>query len=245
MNVVTIFKYLFTTIGIAMLMGTYYISESTISFISEAVKTEGTVVRLDDSWAGSSNFSQHSRIYRPVVRFTDQNGSQHEFISSSGSNPPSYPEGEKVALLYLPAEPGSAIINEFFSLWAGPIILGGLGIVFFVIGAGIFLVPKLKDRKNDYLREQGTPIDTEFQSVAINSAISVNGNCPFQVVTQWKNTSTSQVHIFKSDNLWYDPSQYILNKRIRVFIDRNNPKKYYVDLSFLPKLTEQPTSRKQ
>jgi hypothetical protein len=238
MNVVTIFKYLFTTIGIAMLLGTYYISESTISFISEAVKTEGTVVRLDASWAGSSNFSQHSRIYRPVVRFTDQNGSQHEFISSSGSNPPSYPEGEKVELLYLPAEPESAQINDFFSLWAGSIILGGLGGVFFVIGAGIFLVPMLKGKKNDFLREQGTPIETEFQSVALNRAVAVNGNCPFQVVTQWKNPATSEIHIFKSDNLWYDPSQYIRNKWIRVFIDRNNPKRYYVDLSFLPKLAE-------
>ncbi|NTW69756.1 MAG: DUF3592 domain-containing protein [Chlorobiaceae bacterium] len=236
MKVLTIIKYLFTVLGIAMLLGTLYINESTRSFMSQAIKTEGTVVRLAESWSGGSTVSHNSSIYRPVVRFRDRNGLQHEFISSSGSNPPSYLEGEKVELLYLPDKPENAQINEFVSLWAGSIILGGLGTLFLFVGGGIFFVPMLKKQKNDVLRAEGTPIETEFQSVLINTAVSVNGNCPFQVVTQWKNPATSEIHIFKSDNIWYDPSQYIRNKRIRVFIDRNNPKRYYVDLSFLPKL---------
>lgn len=238
MKVLTIIKYLFTTFGIAMLLGTFWISDNTRTFLSKAVTTEGTVVRLIESWSGSSNISHNSKIYRPVVRFTDGNGSPQVFISSSGSNPPAYSEGEKVELLYLPDDPQKAQINEFFSLWAGSIILGGLGCLFLLVGAGLFLFPILKGRKNDSLREQGTPVETEFQSVSMNTAVSVNGNCPFQVVTQWKNPATSEIHVFKSDNLWYDPSPYIQNKRIRVFIDRNNPKRYYVDLSFLPKLAE-------
>jgi hypothetical protein len=238
MKVVAVIKYLFTLFGIAMLIGTFYISEDTRSFLSEAIKTEGTVVRFDDSWAGRSNFSQHTRVYRPVVRFTDRNGLQQEFISSSGSNPPGYKEGEKVEILYLAKEPQNAMINEFFSLWGGSTILGGLGVLFFLIGGGIFIFPLLKKRKNDSLRAEGTPIEAEFHSVSMNRTVSVDGNCPFQVIAQWQNPATSKVHIFKSDNIWYDPTQFIQNKRIRVYIERNNPKRYYVDLSFLPKLAE-------
>lgn len=232
MKALSIIKYLFTFLGLAMLIGTFYINEDTRSFIAQATKTEGTVVQLILS------YSDHSRTYRPLVRFTDTNGKAIEFVSSTGSNPPGYSEGEKVEVLYLPAEPYKARLNSFFSLWGGSIIVGGLGTIFLLIGGGIFLAPKLKSRKNEYLKEQGSPIESEFQSVAFNTTVSVNGRNPFQVITQWKNPSTSQIQIFKSDNLWYDPTEHIQNKRIRVFIDRNNPKKYYVDLSFLPKLKE-------
>ena len=232
MKALSIIKYLFTFLGLAMLIGSFYINEDTRSFIAQATKTEGTVVQLILS------FSDHSRTYHPLVRFTDTNGKAIEFVSSTGSNPPGYSEGEKVEVLYLPAEPYKARLNSFFSLWGGSIIVGGLGTIFLLIGGGIFLAPKLKNRKNEYLKEQGSPIESEFQSVAFNTTVSVNGRNPFQVITQWKNPSTSQIQIFKSDNLWYDPTEHIQNKRIRVFIDRNNPKKYYVDLSFLPKIAE-------
>ena len=232
MKALSIIKYLFTFLGLAMLIGSFYINEDTRSFIAQATKTEGTVVQLILS------FSDHSRTYHPLVRFTDTNGKAIEFVSSTGSNPPGYSEGEKVEVLYLPAEPYKARLNSFFSLWGGSIIVGGLGTIFLLIGGGIFLAPKLKNRKNEYLKEQGSPIESEFQSVAFNTTVSVNGRNPFQIITQWKNPSTSEIQIFKSDNLWYDPTEHIQNKRIRVFIDRNNPKKYYVDLSFLPKIAE-------
>ena len=44
MKVISIIKYLFTFLGLAMLAGTYYINEDTRSYIAEATKTEGTVV---------------------------------------------------------------------------------------------------------------------------------------------------------------------------------------------------------
>ncbi len=232
MNVLSIIKYLFTFLGLAMLAGTLYINEDTRSFLAKATKTEGTVVQLVLS------YSNHSRTYHPVVRFTERNGQTIEFVSSIGSNPPGYSEGEKVEVLYLPAEPYKARLNSFFSLWGASIIVGALGGIFLLIGCGFFLAPKLQNRKKEYLLQQGSPIETEFQSVGFNTAVSINGRNPFQIITQWKNPSTSQIHIFKSDNLWYDPTEYIQNKRIRVFIDRNNPKKYYVDLSFLPKIAE-------
>jgi hypothetical protein len=36
--------------------------------------------------------------------------------------------------------------------------------------------------------------------------------------------------------VWFNPSKFIKHNQVRVFMDRSNPKRYYVDLSFLPKL---------
>jgi hypothetical protein len=68
--------------------------------------------------------------------------------------------------------------------------------------------------------------------------LSVNDRHPFQIVTQWQNPSTSEIHVFESDNIWYDPSEFITNQRITVYIEKENPKKYWVDLSFLPKMAK-------
>ena len=44
MKALSIIKYLFTFLGLAMLIGSFYINEDTRSFIAQATKTEGTVV---------------------------------------------------------------------------------------------------------------------------------------------------------------------------------------------------------
>jgi hypothetical protein len=232
MKVIAIVKYTFTIIGVGMFVGAILIYQSVGSFLAEATKTEGTVVRLDQSR------SNDSTIYSPVVQFTNKDGQAIEFVSSTGSNPPSHSEGEKVEILYHPKNPQNAKINDFFSLWGGSIILGSMGGVFFLIGFGIILAGIFKNKKNDYLKKNGTPIETEYQGVELNTALSVNGRHPFQILTQWENPSTSEIHVFTSDNIWFDPTSYIKTKTIRVFIENGKPKKYYVDLSFLPKLAK-------
>jgi hypothetical protein len=80
------------------------------------------------------------------------------------------------------------------------------------------------------------PIEASIQSVGINTDVSVNGRNPFRIVAQWQDPATSQVYVFESHNIWFDPSSYIKQKAIRVFVDKANPGKYYVDVSFLPQL---------
>ncbi len=229
MKIIVIVKYVFTLIGVGLLIGALFLYSSMRTFLGEATRADGTVVDLVQAR------SKDSTTYRPVVQFMSQQGEKIEFILSSGSNPPSYTKGEKVEVLYRATEPHKAKIHGFFSLWGASILLGTLGAGFFFTGIGIMLVGTLTGRKDAYLKTHGTPLDTEFQSVECNEALSVNGKHPFRVLTLWQNPSTSELYIFKSHNLWFDPSNYIKSKNITVFIERNNPRKYYVDLSFLPK----------
>jgi len=232
MKTIAIIKYAFTIIGIGMLVGATFLYRSTDLFLTEAIKTEGTVVELVRSQ------SSDSTTYRPVVQFNSQNDQAVEFVSSTGSNPPSYSKGDKIEVLYHSKDPQNAKINDFFSLWGGPVIFGGMGGVFFLVGVGIILVGALKDRKDEYLKKNGMTIETEYQRVELNTALSVNGKHPFRVLTQWQNPLTSELHVFTSNNIWFDPTGYIKTETIKVFIEKGNPKKYYVDLSFLPKLAK-------
>lgn len=228
MRTISIIKYVFTVIGLAMLVGAFFMYSDTREFLSKAVATEGTVTHLVRSR------SSDSTTYKPVVEFKNQNGGLVEFTSSIGSNPPSYSQGEVVEVLYQKASPEKAKIRDFFSLWGGPTILGGLGILFFTVGLLIILVGSLKGRKIKYLKQSGVPVTAKFQSVEINGSLEVNGRNPYQILAQWENPITSELHIFNSENLWFDPTDYINQDEITVLIEKDNPKKYYVDISFLP-----------
>jgi hypothetical protein len=43
--------------------------------------------------------------------------------------------------------------------------------------------------------------------------------------------------VFTSENVWFDPSAHLGNE-LTVFIERDNPKRYYVDLTMLPRLAD-------
>jgi hypothetical protein len=232
MKALAIIKYVFSLIGLGMLVGAFFWYKSTNEFLADAITAEGTVIELRLSR------SSDSTTYAPVVNFITQDGETITFVSSVSSNPPSYRVGEKADIFYLPADPYDAKLDGFFSLWGGATIVGGMGGLFFLIGSAIAILPVLKGRRDESLRRQGIPIETEFQSVERNTAYSVNGRHPFRILTQWQNPATSEVHVFHSDNLWFDPTNYIKSKRITVFVERNNPKRYFVDLSFLPKMAE-------
>lgn len=223
-------RVIFALVGVGMLVGALFSFQSTSTFLESATATRGVVTDLIRSRSSDSN------AYYPVVRFEDAQGRLTEFLSSSGSNPPSYSQGETVRVLFIPGNAESARIDGFFSLWGATLIVGILGSVFFLIGTGMFVVPAVRSSGAAKLRETGELVQGMFQGVEKNGMIVMNGKSPFQIVCQWQNPVTSDIHVFRSDNLWFDPSDHIRSESIPVYINPKNPRKYWVDTSFLPKL---------
>lgn len=240
MKALKIVQYALMLIGAAMLAGTFYWVQNTYQFTQKALKAQGTVIDLIESRSSSSSSTNSSSgyTYAPKVQFTTEQGQEITFITSSSSNPPSYNIDEKVEVFYLADKPSFAKINGYFDLWGGATILGILGGVFFIIGAGIMLFSQLNNSKKIHLTTSGEAIQADFQNVELNESISVNNTHPFRILAQWVNPNTSELHVFKSENIWFDPTNHIKNKKIKVYIQPNNPKKYHVDISFLPKLAD-------
>lgn len=229
---ITRIVYIFLAIGLGMLAGAGYWASRTQVFVDRAGAAPGKVIDLEQSR------SSNSTTYYPVVKFKTKSGQERTFRSSSGSSPPSYSVGESVGVLYDESEPSDARIRSFFALWGGPVILGGLGSIFFLIGGGILYGRRYLAARAEDLRRHSTPVQADYQSVERNTAIAVNGRNPWRIVAQWKNPSTNELHLFHSQNLWFDPTAHISTKQLTVYMDRKNPKRYTMDVSFLPKLAE-------
>lgn len=236
MKVLKIISGVFSTVGVGMLVGSFFIFSNTSRFIAGATETGGKVIALDRSRSSSSSGS--STTYRPVVEFTTATGKQIEFTSSVGSSPPSHRVGETVTVLYNPADPYSARIKSFFQLWFGFLIVFLLGLVFAAIGLTMIFLRRRGQKRSEWLRAHGRRVRTSFTGVELNQSLRVNGRSPYQIVSQSNDPSTNGVRVYQSENIWFDPSEYIKGEAIDVLVDPNNPKKYVMDISFLPKLSE-------
>lgn len=233
MKLVSILKYLFSIVGLGLLVSTYYIYKNTQDFLKSSQIARGTVVELV-----SSTSDNGSTLYRPTIEFLTDKGSTIQFTSDVSSNPPSYKKGEVVEVYYQKDMPQRAKVKGFFSLWGGHLIMGGMGFTLFMVGFSMVVTNARKNKKTQTLKATGKRIKAKIKHIGLNTSHKVNGRSPYQIHAQWLNPATNKVHIFKSEYLWFDPTDYVNEDEITVLIDRNNPKKYYVDVSFLPQLSE-------
>lgn len=80
--------------------------------------TTGIVTRLEES----SDSDGGCCVYSPVVEF-EANGRTYSFEGGNASYPPAYDVGEKVSVLYDPADPNTVQINKWTERWLFPIII--------------------------------------------------------------------------------------------------------------------------
>jgi hypothetical protein len=225
------FVIIFLGVGLLMLFGALMFWKKTRGFLARAHQASGTVVELLEV-----RDNEGSSMWKPVVAFTDDNGHKTRFTDSVSSRPAAYDVGEAVTVLYLPGEPGEAHIKGFSSLWLGTTVLGGLGLAFTAIGGSIVFASRAGEKKKHYLMAYGTAIETEVQGVDRNTGVEINGQNPWRISSQWLDPKSNTVRIFHSENLWFDPSNFMKRKKVTVLLDPNNPKRYHMDISFLPEV---------
>lgn len=216
--------WIFPGIGALMLAGALGIQVARFSAEAQMTRTEGSIVDIEGGC--------------PTVSFTTLDGTLGEYRSSTCSTPPAFAIGERVAVYYDSQDPERARIDSFTENWIGSLIVGGIGLIFLLIGLVLVLPPLLARRRAAQLQVSGTPVQAEVVDVELNGALTVNGRSPYRIVAQWLNPQTNKLHVFRSANLWFDPGPYISESLVTVMIDPQNPKRYSMDTRFLPELAD-------
>lgn len=143
------FGALFLVVGLVL-------AGQSVSLLADGERARGTVLslewRTEHSSSSHKNRSSGRRMAYPVVEFTSADGEQRTFRGSVGSDPPSYEAGERVEVLYPADSPQEARINGFASLWLGPLIFGGLGLLAAGIGTAIAVVMRRRSGPPEHFR---------------------------------------------------------------------------------------------
>jgi len=112
-------------------------------------------------------------------------------------------------------------------------VFGGIGGVFFLIGIIVLGVNVRRKKLNKRLVENGRKIYADLYEIVINGSYRVNRRHPYNITCKWQDKSSGILYLFKSENIWFDPSSIIEEKNITklpVYVDENDFKKYYVEI---------------
>lgn len=221
----------FLVVGILFLLGTVLTLYSGVSKVNKGIETVGIIIDLDVSISDDK-----SKSYFPIIEFTTQDNQKIEFRSSMGGSSYRGTIGQSIDVLYDPETPHDAVINSLFGIYGLSIIFGIFGGIFTLIGGIPFAFGMVRKKKNAHLLREGTPIQVKITGIEKNTMIQINKKSPYQIMADVHDKSINTIKRYKSDNIYFDPTPYIVRENVTIYIDKNNANKYYMDVSFLPKI---------
>lgn len=213
-KILNIVSGLFLAIGVIMLVVAYVVHSNYEDFKSHADLVEAKIVDM-------SGTSQN-----PKVMIVYEYGDETYGPALLGGYSSSMYVGGTVEV-YVDRE------NPSDFSWGSGIaqtILLILGLVFAGIGGGIFLVRAISGSGAKRLVKEGDKLVGKVEGVSQNTAVFINGQHPWVVTCVWTK-SNGEIYRFKSKNIYTDPmDSFRPGDDIIIYVDRNNMKKYYVDV---------------
>ena len=110
---------------------------------------------------------------------------------------------------------------------------------------GILLVPVTFVIKHLYQRKKqieqdltlsGDKVYAVLKEIRRTEKMDSNGNHPYFIVCSWVDPATQKEYLFKSREIWFNPSEIINLNNIStfaVYMDKKNIEMYYVDINVL------------
>ena len=118
------------------------------------------------------------------------------------------------------------------NLYILPIIFGSMGIIWLLVGGGFLIFVGAKDKKKKDLMQNGNMVYAEVTGGSEVFNVEVNGRHPWKLECKYEDPFSGEIYLYSSRNMFVDPYPYI-GQQIAVYVDRNDPSKYYVDIQSL------------
>lgn len=119
--------------------------------------------------------------------------------------------------------------NSRGNVYVLPWVFGGIGIVFLLVFSVMLFVSLRQMKQRDRLIESGSCINARVTEVRQDYAVRVNLRHPYYIICEAVNPCTGENMTFRSADIMEDPS-HLLGRYLRVFLDYEKPKKYYVEI---------------
>lgn len=201
---------IFLIVGAVFLAVTFGLAYSSAKFYAGAVSAEGEICKIS-----------------PREIYVAYEAEGEEMVSPLGFYTNTMRVGDPITVYYQADDPGQIRTKSSELL---TVIFGIVGIVMLVTGMVLMVFSFRKKARGQTLRETGMRLDGEIVGVAVNTRISSNYQHPYVLQCQCRMPS-GELRMFQSDSIWYDPTNVLTSRYVSVYVDRNDYRKYYVDLS--------------
>lgn len=205
----------FGAVGLGMVAVGIIMAMITINFINRAEEVRGIVTE-------TGNGTQVLYSYEGVE--------YEEWVSVTGS---AIHVGDGIKIYVDRENPHNIKISDYIFLVT--YILGGIGLLFLLIGVGFLLALYCRTNKKKALMTKGKKLYAEITGGSVNYTYSVNGRHPFRMECRYTDPFNGAVYLYSSGNTWIDPNLYI-GRQVAVYVDNADFSKYYVDIESLSAL---------
>ena len=214
---------IFSIIGVCMMIGSFYAYKDCERFKENARQTTATVIDVNRV-KNNDDEIEYKVKYEYIV-----DGVEYE---SNRTTSAKKQKGQSEMVYYdrlNPEDMRTSTLN--YSIF---VFLTGL---IFLVPVLFHIIPNINIViKKNKLSEKGEKIIAHLSYVDMNTSITIQGGNPYYIVCKYVDEVTGQEREFKSEYFYFDPNPIIEQKNITtfpVYIDRKNPKKYYVSLEDL------------
>ncbi|MGN1481156.1 DUF3592 domain-containing protein [Porcipelethomonas sp.] len=216
---------LFFTIGIIFVIIGGVVLARNISFMSSAKKTNAEIISIN-----ADSYRKDNRDYTSYdvwIEYTVDGDILEEKLNEYNSY---MYEGKEIEVYYDPDNPSDVRMEsnvfEFIFL-----VIGG---IFAVIGAVFLIIVIVTGRRVENLKKSGDKLSGTITDVKRNYSIRINNCHPFKAECKVINPYDGETYLYSSQNITDDITGFI-GMTVTVYVDRNNKRKYYVDI---PELME-------
>jgi len=213
---IRVFCGIFISVGIILLIVGIAVGVSGHTFRQKAEPTDAVILAMRG--ASSESFGT------PVVEYTVDGKSYTAMLNMASSS--MYP-GKRITIYYQKNNPREVRYlddNGWLIL-----IFAFIGTVFTGIGMAFWLVKRSHERKARQLLATGEVVEAEITGIGEDTSSSMNGHHPIMVSCRYT-APDGRVYFFRSGSFWYESYEIAPKKKVRVYVDRNNPANYYVDV---------------
>ncbi len=213
---IRVFCGIFISVGIILLIVGIAVGVSGHTFRQKAEPTDAVILAM----RGASSES----LGTPVVEYTVDGKSYTAMLNMASSS--MYP-GKRITIYYQKNNPREVRYlddNGWLIL-----IFAFIGTVFTGIGTAFWLVKRSHERKARQLLATGEVVEAEITGIGEDTSSSMNGHHPIMVSCRYT-APDGRVYFFRSGSFWYESYEIAPKKKVRVYVDRNNPANYYVDV---------------
>jgi hypothetical protein len=186
------------------------------AFQKKARVTEGIVVSRDMTYF--------------YVKYLSDDGTEHTHRGTHSKNKKYY-VGDKFRVFYQIDNPDKSRISDGKKGGKKVIIAGVVMLLF-----DLYLV-YLNRRKNESankFRTNGRKLQAEISGIVTDLEKTVLNKHPYIINCRWVDPLTGREYTHSIDQIWKDPAPLLAGRNhIDVYIDRQNPDNYFLDIEFL------------
>jgi hypothetical protein len=173
----------------------------------------------------------NSSLSRYEIQYTSDDGIERIYKGIHSSKGRIYHNGEKLKVFYKIDNPDNMRITDGVKSGKKVVKIGIIMILFNLLSV---YSDRKKTKSENNFKTTGRKVEAQIMKVDKDTTVTIQRKNPYCIDCRWVDPITGKEYTHTIRYVWKDPEILLAGRNsIDVYIERNDPEKYFMDISFL------------